>query len=327
MDVIILGGSRFIGREIVQALRSSGHAVSTFNRGMSSDELPADIERFRGDRNGGIDGLGSLAGRRWDACVDVSGYTARQVRASAEMLRDSVGRYVYISSGAVYGEQPVRPVRETNPRLPPAAEETTEIDGDTYGPLKVLCENIVQGVYADRCTMLRPQIVVGPHDTQRRYSYWAERAMRPGPTLVPGGGSDHLQVIDIRDVAGFVRTVVEGAIDGPFNLAGPRITWAEFVRLLGVKDPVWVPADRLRAAGVTESELPLFRTDGGPSSSKMDVSNEKARSAGLVVSDPQITVRDTQAWLAGREFVPNLSADVEADLIRNVRPLGGGQKC
>src|SRR5262249_44862145 len=158
--------------------------------------------------------------------VDVSGYTPRQVRASAERLRDRVKRYLFISAVSVYGDPDRRPVRETHPLLPPAAEEVTEVNGETYGPLKVACEQIVQETYGERGTLLRPQIVAGPHDPSGRYSYWVNRAARGGEMLAPGDGSDHVQVIDARDLARFTVKVTENALGGAFNLAGPRITWA-----------------------------------------------------------------------------------------------------
>src|SRR5262249_22309556 len=142
MHILTLGGTQFVGRHIVEALLTVGHRVSILTRGHTPDELPAEVERLRGDRDLGTVGLDALAGRSWDACVDVSGYTPRQVRASAELLRDRVKRYVFISAVSVYGDPDIRPARETHPLLPPAAEDVTEIDGETYGPLKVACERI-----------------------------------------------------------------------------------------------------------------------------------------------------------------------------------------
>jgi 2'-hydroxyisoflavone reductase len=315
--VLILGGTQFIGRQAVLSLLAAGHKVTVFNRGTSVDDLPTEVERLRGDRNLGAAGLAALSGRRWDACIDVSGYTPRQVRPTAELLSGKVDQYVYISSGAVYADQQPRPVVETHDRLPPAAEDVTEINGETYGPLKIACEDIVQEFFPGRCTILRPQIVVGPHDTQRRYSYWVQRAMLGGPLLAPGDGSDYLQVIDVRDVAKFLATVVTNNVTGTFNLSGPRIMWAEFIRALGVKEPVWVSTDRIRSAGITESELPLFRTEREPQSSKMDVSNRRAVAAGLVLTDPRSTAEDTRKWVRGRPFTPNLPPDLEAKLIRS----------
>ncbi|MDQ3397125.1 MAG: NAD-dependent epimerase/dehydratase family protein, partial [Deinococcota bacterium] len=249
MDILILGGTQFVGRHIVEAFLKAGHQVSTLTRGKSKDSLPAQVERLHGDRNEGTEGLKALEGRSWDACVDVSGYTPRQVRASAEGLRDRVGRYVFISTVSVYKEPGRHPVRETDPLLFPAAEDITEVNGETYGPLKVTCETIVQEVYRDRCTILRPQIVAGPFDPTGRYSYWLTRVSRGGEMLAPGDGSDHVQVIDARDLARFTVRVIEEDHAGVFNLAGPRLTWAEFMKVLGAGSPFWVSSERLAEAG------------------------------------------------------------------------------
>ena len=275
-ESIILGGTQFIGRPLVTTLLSSGHTVSILNRGQSPDELPAHVERLRGDRDQGAAGLASLAGRSWDVCVDVSGYTPRQVRPSAEKLHRSVQRYVFVSAVSVYGDPTQRPVRETHPRVPAAGEDVTDVNAETYGGLKVTCENLVQEIYADRCTLLRPQIVVGPYDP-RGHSYWVQRAVSGGEMLAPGDGSDHVQVIDVRDLAQFGRWVIEHDLGGAFNLAGPRLTWTEFMQVLGAENLVWVAAGIIRAAGATEFELPLFRTELGPRSGLMEVSNEQAR--------------------------------------------------
>jgi 2'-hydroxyisoflavone reductase len=319
MRIFILGGTQFVGRHIVEGLLAAGHCVSILTRGKTPDELPAQVERLRGDRDTGLAGLAALHGRSWDACVDVSGFTPRQVRPCAELLQTCVGRYVFISAVSVYGDPTRGPVDETHPRLPPAGEDVTDIDRETYGPLKVACENIVEEVYGQRCTLLRPQVVAGPHDPLDRFSYWVRRAMQGGEMLAPGDGSDHLQVIDARDVAQFTRTTIEHSLGGSFNLAGPRLTWNEFLRILGAENLVWVPAAIIQSSGVSEFELPLYRPEGGPRSSLMHVTSARAIEAGLTLTDTEVTVNDTRAWLLNRSIAPALSSDLEAKLIRTAR--------
>jgi 2'-hydroxyisoflavone reductase len=315
MRVLILGGTHFIGRHVAETLLEAGHDVTVFNRGVSPDELPVAVERLRGDRDQGEAGLGALAEREWDACVDVSGYTPRQVRPSATRLRDRVRRYVYVSAVMTYGDPIDRPVRETHPQLPAAAEDVIEIDGDTYGPLKVTCERIVRECFGDRATILRPQIVVGRHDPSGRYPYWVRRAELGGAMLAPGDGSDHLQVIDVRDLARFARAVIERDLGGDFNLAGPRFPWREFMSLLGAEFPVWVDAGILRDAGLTFVELPLYRPEHGLHSGLMDVGNERARAAGLTLTEPAATLKDVRTWLRGREVPLSLPPAREAELM------------
>ena len=319
MNILVLGGTQFVGRHIAETLLAAGHAVSVFTRGLTPDELPTAIERLRGDRDLGTAGLHALTDRSWDVCVDVSGYTARQVRASAETFRSTVKHYVFISAVSVYGDPDQRPVLETHPLMMPAGEDVTEVNGETYGSLKVTCEKIVCDIFHDRFTVLRPQVVIGPHDPSGRYAYWLQRAMQGGEMLAPGDGSDHLQMIDVRDLARFVATVIENNSGGTFNLAGPRFTWADFMQLIGASRMVWVPADLIQAAGLTFMELPLYRPERGPRSSLMEVSNARAKTAGLALTDPAVSVSDMRAWLDGREFIAALPPAREAELIANLR--------
>lgn len=324
MNTLILGGTKFLGRHIVNELLAGGHRVSILTRGQSPDELPPQVERLRGDRDAGPAGLDALRARSWDACIDVSGYTPRQVRASAEALQPHIGRYVFVSTVSVYEDSATPPVSETFPLLPPAAEDITEINGETYGPLKVTCENIITDLYGDKGTILRPQIVYGPHDHTWRFPYWVRRAVQSQEAgsrqmLAPGTGSDHVQMIDVRDLARFTRTVVERGTGGIFNLSGPRITWRELLNILGATNLVWVPADIIDGAGLTFVEMPLFRPDGGSRSSLMHVSNERARAGGLTLTDPATTAADTRAWLEEVAFPPALSLELETKLIQLAR--------
>ncbi|GGS04985.1 NAD-dependent epimerase/dehydratase family protein [Deinococcus sedimenti] len=318
MDILILGGTQFVGRHIVMAFLASGHRVSILTRGRTADELPANVERLRGDR-GEAGGLDALAGRSWDACVDVSGYLPSAVRASAEALRGRVGRYVFISTASVYAEPDRHPVREDDPLLPPAPEDTTEVTGPLYGPLKVSCEQIVQGTFGEAATILRPQIVAGPFDHTARYPYWPDRASRGGETLLPGDGSDHVQVIDGRDLARFTVQVVEQGIGGVFNLAGPRLSWAQFAQVLGIQEPVWVDAAQLEALELGFRELPLFIPDAAPQGGLMDISAERALAAGLTLTAPEVTARDTRAWSERADLSYALSAEREAEVLASIR--------
>ena len=319
MRLLVLGGTQFIGRHVAETLHAAGHAVTVFNRGRAADALPPGIERLRGDRDAGAAGLQALAGRRWDACIDVSGYTPRQVLASTGALHAQISRYIYVSAVMVYGDPAQRPVTEDVPRVAPAGHEVTEIDGHTYGPLKVACEDIVRQRFHERASLLRPQVVVGPHDPSGRYAHWVQRAALPGPMLAPGDGSDHLQVIDVRDLARFVRTVAERGLAGAFNLAGPRLSWRSFIALLAPAEPVWVPADLLREARLHFTELPLYRPEHGERAALMHVDATRALAAGMRLTPPADTLRDVRAALAGCEPRLALPPVREAALIAQAR--------
>lgn len=319
MNVLILGGTQFVGRHVVEALLAVGHRVTIMNRGQTPDELPPQVERLRGDRDIGAEAYKALGNRCWDVCIDVSGFTARQVRPAVELLRCRVHRYVFISAVAVYGDPVDRPVLETHPRVPPADEDATDLDGEMYARLKVTCENIVQDVFADRATLLRPQIVAGPFDPSGRFSCWVHRTTRGGEMLAPGDGSDHLQFIDARDLARFATFVVENDLSGTFNLAGPRLTWAEFMRILDADNLVWVPAGIIQSAGVTEFQLPLFRPEHGPRAGLMHVSNQRTKNAGLILADPVATVNAVRFWLRGKSCPAMFPPESEKSLIQVAR--------
>ncbi len=325
MKILVLGGTQFVGRHIVEELLRGGHAISVLNRRQTPDMLPSEVERLRGDRDQGPAGLEALADRPWDVCIDVSGLTARQVRASAEKLRERVGRYVFVSAVSVYGDPKSGPVDETFRRLPPCTEDVTEVSSETYGRLKVCSENIVQDLFADHSTLLRPQIVAGPYDPFDRFSYWVRRSAEVGEMLAPGDGSDFLQVIDAGDVARFTRRVCEHGLDGIYNLAGPQIKWNDFVALLKARNFVWVPKEIIAAAKVSEFELPLYRPTGGPRSSLMQVNNDRAVAAGLTLSTMPATIGRVRAWLSDCDLAPALSRQRETTLIRMAR--SGSRKC
>ncbi|ANE42481.1 NAD-dependent epimerase/dehydratase family protein [Deinococcus puniceus] len=323
--VLVLGGTRFVGRHIVEALLAAGHTVTVLTRGQSPDELPEHVERLQGDRERGAAGLQALVARTWDACVDVSGYTPAAVRASAEALAGSVGRYVFVSTVSVYAEQNRHPVRETDPLLPAAPEDLTEVTGESYGPLKVTCERIVQEVFADRATILRPQIVAGPFDHTARYPYWPDRATQARqngqPMLAPGSGSDHVQAIDARDFGRFAVRVIEDSTPGIFNVAGPRLTWAEFMTAIGAQSVVWVDAATLEAQGIGWRDLPLYLADDSEQGGLMDVDATRALAAGLTLTDPATTARDTGAWSAGQPTEYLLTPEREAEAVKVSRTV------
>lgn len=319
MRILVLGGTRFVGRHVVETLLARGHRVSVLTRGRSPDPLPAAVERLRGDRDLGVEGLAALRGRDWDACVDVSGYLPRQVRPSAELLRRQVHRYLFISAVSVYGDPRQGPVNEATPLMPPAGEEQTEIDGASYGPLKVACERLLDELYGPGAILLRPQVLVGPHDDWHRYTHWLQRADQGGEMLAPGDGSDMLQLLDARDLARFVAGALERELSGAFNLAGPRLSWGHFIReVLGVAKPVWVPAAWLRELDF--QQLPLYRHAQGPRVGLMNIDTARARAAGLETRAPELTARDTRAWLRSQPARPSaLAPALEVALLARAR--------
>ncbi len=191
-----------------------GHTLTFFNRGKTKTDRYPEIERIKGDRNGEIDGLKD---REWDVVIDNSGYVPRHVRLSAELLAPKVKQYVFVSSISVYPNFSV-PRDESSPvgKLP---DETVEkVDGETYGPLKALCEQAVEKALPGRTTIIRPGLIVGPDDNTDRFTYWPARAARGGEFIAPGAPSDPFQVIDVRDLAAFTINAIENMSTGTYNL-------------------------------------------------------------------------------------------------------------
>ncbi|HYE14573.1 MAG TPA: NAD-dependent epimerase/dehydratase family protein, partial [Pyrinomonadaceae bacterium] len=227
MRLLILGGTKFLGRHLVDAALGRGARVTIFNRGRHDPGPFPQVEWLRGDRDGGLD---SLRGREWDAAVDTSGYVPRVVGASAELLAGSVGLYVFVSSISVYGDFS-RPVDEDSPTATMPDETVEEITGETYGPLKALSERAAERSMPGRTLVIRPGLIVGPHDPTVRFSYWTARVARGGEVLAPGRPGKQVQFIDARDLSDWIVRVAEERRTGVFNATGPerKLTMGEFL--------------------------------------------------------------------------------------------------
>jgi 2'-hydroxyisoflavone reductase len=254
VKLLLLGGPRFLGRAVTDAALARGHELTFFNRGQTGPALYPEVERLHGDRDGG---LAALAGREWDAVIDTSGYVPRIVRASAELLAGSVGRYCFVSSISVYADLG-RPVDESSP-VGTLADETVEEMGEeheNYGPLKALCEGVVQELYADRALIVRPGLIVGPHDPTGRFTYWPHRLARGGEVLAPAPPDRRVQFIDVRDLGLWIIGSLEGGAAGVFNATNQGIPWSD---LVAGAEVTWVDDAFLVEQGVGEwMELPLW---------------------------------------------------------------------
>ncbi|MEK7324009.1 MAG: NAD-dependent epimerase/dehydratase family protein [Chloroflexota bacterium] len=301
MKLLILGGTVFLGRHTVEVALARGHEVTLFNRGQRDPELFPDVEKLLGDRNGD---LSALRWRKWDAVVDTCGYVPRIVRASAELLAQAVERYVFISSISVYHELDKAPGLDEDSPVGKLEDETVEeITGETYGPLKALCEQAAEQALPGRALNIRPGLIVGPHDPTDRFTYWPVRVAQGGGVLAPDGPNWHTQVIDVRDLAEWTIRMVEAKTTGVFNATGPDypLTFGKVLdecKAVSGSDArfVWVDGKFLLDAGVQPwSELPLWLGGGD-----MTVSVNKAIAAGLTFRPLADTIRDTLAWDATR---------------------------
>jgi 2'-hydroxyisoflavone reductase len=327
LKILIIGGTRFLGRHLVDAALARGHAVSLFNRGKSNPELYSQnslVENIRGDRENDLD---KLAGRSWDAIIDTCGYFPRIVNLSAKALKDSAGQYVFISSISVYADFIQAGINESFPTGIINDEAMEEITGESYGPLKALCEKTVTTAFNERSLIIRPGLIVGPHDPTDRFTYWPVRMASGGDVLAPEGPQVPVQIIDARDLAGFVITLVEQKATGCYNATGPA-SELNLGRLLETCKDVsasdanikWAPVTFLSAHKVAAwSDMPVWVPDSPEDAGFSRVDISKALAAGLTFRPLSETVHDTLAWAAARspdyKWMAGLDSDREIELL------------
>ena len=212
MRILIIGGTRFVGRHIVESAVAHGHQVTLLHRGTSGDDPFPHCEHLHLDRDGD---LSVLSDRSFEAVIDVSAYVPRQVNSLADALGDRAGRYLFISTVSVYDLPAETPFDENGALTAVPSDPTTEdVTEETYGGLKVLCERAARERFGDRLTIVRPTYVVGPFDYTHRFTYWVERLARGGEVLAPAPSDAWLQIIDARDQATFVVRLLEDDVDG-----------------------------------------------------------------------------------------------------------------
>lgn len=222
MKILIIGGTKFLGRHLVEAALAQGHEITLFNRGKTNPHLFPAVEKLCGDRDAN---LNVLKGRRWDAAIDTCGYVSAQVRAMAGLLADAVGHYTFVSSISVYRDFSNAGLDENAPVaiLPPGANDGGN-NGPHYGANKALCEHTAERVLPGRVLIIRPGIIVGPYDPTNRFTRWALRIAHGGEVLCPAPAEAPLQVIDARDLSDWIVRIVEARQVGCFNATGPAST-------------------------------------------------------------------------------------------------------
>jgi len=307
LRILFLGGTGFIGPHMVQEALDRGHTPTLFNRGRTNPHLFPNVEKLKGDRDGG---LGVLEGHTWDAVIDTSGYVPHVVRASAELLKDVVNQYLFISTTAVYQPFNGIDIEETAP-LATLDNPTTH----TYGPLKAQCEREVRELFPTHSTVLRLCTIGGPGDRSNQFTYWVQRIDRGGEVLAPGDTTDPVQILDVRDLSEWVIRLLESATYGTYNAVGPEaeLSFAEF--LYGIRATTsaatsftWVDADFLAKHELYPwKQIPLWwpsRDDyrGAPGGGFLGgtgfglVNRKRAIRAGLTYRPLAVTAKDTLDW-------------------------------
>ena len=324
MRVLVLGGTLFLGRHVVAGALERGWEVTLLNRGRTHPELFPEAERLVGDRTE-PGSLEVLKGRTWDAVLDTCGYVPRVVRASAEALRGAAPRYTFISTISVYdlGDDGLPSVPEEAALLQLDDPTTEEVTPETYGGLKALCEAACREVWGEgRAWIVRPGLIVGPHDPTDRFTYWPLRLARGGDVLAPSPADAKVQFIDVRDLARWLLDGLEAGVAGTFNATGPRTRMGDVLDACAEHAPagtriLWTEPDALEAQEVTPfQDLPLWVT--GASASLYRAVIERAVAAGLGFTPLAQAVADTLAWAAARPeaaLKAGLTPEREAEIV------------
>lgn len=327
MNLLILGGTKFLGRYLVDSAIARGHAVTLFNRGKTNPGLFPELETILGDREHDLD---KLAGRAWDAVIDVAGYLPRIVRLSASGLERAVGRYVFISSISVYPDSALKKIGidESDPVGKLEDETVEEITGETYGPLKALCEKTVLDLYGVRGLVVRPGLIVGPNDPTDRFTYWPVRVARGGEVLAPEKPEVPVQIVDVRDLSDFIIKLIEEQAPGIYNATGPdyELTFGAMLetckRVSGSDASFrWASVEFLNQNKVEAwSDMPVWIPDNEENAGFSRINVSKAVNAGLTFRPLEETVRDTIDWANTRppdhEWRAGLKPEREQELLK-----------
>lgn len=329
MNILIIGGSRFLGRHLADSALTRGNQVTLFNRGKTDPNLFPQLEAIIGDREYDIVKL-TQAGRVWDAVIDTCGYIPRIVHESAIGLERSVGRYVFISSISVYPHSSLHKIGidESDPVDKLKNESIEEITGETYGPLKALCEKTVLDLYGERGLVVRPGLIVGPNDPTDRFTYWPVRIAKGGDVLAPEKPEVAVQIIDVRDLSEFIIKLIESNASGIYNVTGPdyELTFGTLLetckRVSGSNANIrWAPVEFLNQNKVEAwSDMPVWVPDNEENAGFSRVNVSKAILAGVEFRPLTDTVRDTIAWAGTRppehEWRAGLKPEREQELLK-----------
>jgi len=300
--ILVIGGTQFVGRHFVAEALAGGHELTLLHRGHTNADLFPEAEHLLVDRNAD---LGALAGRGFDATVDVCAYVPRQVRQLADALDGRGGQHLLVSSVSAYAPA-AGPGEDESAALNPAPDPPTEtVDGTTYGGLKAECERAAEELYGDRLTIVRPSYVIGPFDVTGRFPWWVDRVARGGAVLAPGPADAPFQAIDGRDLAAFMLRLLETGTTGAFHAAAPTppYSFGEMLSDLAAAvgppgtELTWIDADWLTERGVDGRELPLW--DEGGREWDLAVDPGKALATGLQPRGLRESALDTLTWLRG----------------------------
>ena len=327
LNVLILGGTTFLGPHLTNELLSHGHKVTHFNRGNDHGVSFPQVEKLQGDRYGDLE---ALKGRKWDAVIDTSGYLPRVVEASSKILGKATKHYTFISTISVYANFNQPSIDEDSPlaRLKDP-HQTEEVTDETYGPFKADCEKVVKAYFPDHSLIVRPGLIVGPYDSSDRFTYWVRRFAKGGKVLVPNTPNEKLQVIDARDLAKWIVKMVEAQAVGTYNATGPKedLNWEKLIsecRRFARKpvDLVWANEQFLMDHHCNNwNKLPLWWPSQSEMTGLFRIDCQKAQDKGLSFRPLSETIADTLSWddqRGDRTLRTGLSHEEEAVLLNQV---------
>lgn len=330
MKILIIGGTKFLGRHLIKAALERHHTVTLFNRGKYSSEAFENVEQIAGDRNVDLD---KLNGRNWDAVIDTCGYLPSSVRASAKALKESAGQYVLISSISAYRDFSRPDFDETAPLAELNDEQLKRLGefdrsgevnaftlGDLYGGAKALCEKEVETIIGRQSLIIRSGLIVGAFDTTDRFTYWVKRVAAGGEVLAPGAPDRFVQVIDARDMSEWIIKMIECAENGIFHATGKPFDLTmqkmlEEIKAVSQSDAAftWVSEEFLKQENVGAwSEMPLYLPESNEASKGfLAVNIDKAQASGLEFRPLSETIKDVLAW--GRTKTGELKAGITSE--------------
>jgi 2'-hydroxyisoflavone reductase len=337
---LIIGGTKFLGRHLVDSLLGRGHEVALFNRGKYSAERVPNVETINGDRNRDLE---KLNGRKWEAVIDTCGYLPETVRKSAEFFSESTEAYVFVSSMSCYDDTSRPDYDETTPvsvltpeqrveteKIDPSSDITAASLGEYYGPLKALCEEAAEAAMPGRVLNVRSGMIVGPYDPTDRFTYWVMRVARGGEVLAPGRPEGCVQMIDARDLSNWIISMAEKRAAGTFNVTGRPFEMNFGSMLEQINEAVggnarftWADEEFLDREGVQPwSEMPFFLPRSLESTRGFLAANiDKALESGLTFRSFAETVLDTWTWRneLGAPLKAGITAEREAELLAKLK--------
>lgn len=321
MNILIIGGTHFLGRHCVQSALRNGHNVTLFHRGKTNPDIFPELEHIHGDRRSNTE---PLAQQKWDAVIDTCGYIPADVDAIAEKLVGNVGTYMFVSSVSVYKDNAIPNIDETYPVAEiPEGTDISQFSIELYGALKAACENkAIERYGADSVINVRPGLIVGEFDPSDRFTYWVRRGAQGGTMIVPGGEQYPIQYIDVRDLSDWMILALEQHLSGTYNAVTPSgfTTLSHIIELsaqaANIPYTFVYPEDEFFEKNhiAPWSQMPVWIPEAMEDYAGFShISAERAIRHGMTFRTPEDTVHNILTWDKTRNADIALRAGISAE--------------